>query len=372
MTGTHLNTRTVKKICAFLASPKILFYALPWLMTLLVIGTVAQKDLGLYEAQRRFFSSWVTWFGPLPLPGTASTLALIALALLLKFLFYSPWRLHQAGIILSHFGVLVLLIGGLVTSLTQKEGFIALPEGGRADAASDYHARVFTVSTVQADNETLLSVPYETLSRGKAIEGLPFRLTIEKLCANCRPSPVNAKDGRRGLAAQIELNDAPPEKEAEINLAGATFRVDGAGEQHDGVYAVMEEIPHGASFKYDGRDYSFSMERAKRPLPFTLTLQDFRRDLYSGTEMPSGFASDLLINDKGTSWPAAVRMNEPLRYRGYTIYQASFSLRPDGEYSVLSVVENKGRALPYIASALIFAGLLVHLIIRLAAIRGRA
>lgn len=32
------------------ARPAILFYALPWLMILLVAGTVAQKDLGLYAA----------------------------------------------------------------------------------------------------------------------------------------------------------------------------------------------------------------------------------------------------------------------------------------------------------------------------------
>jgi hypothetical protein len=65
-------------------------------------------------------------------------------------------------------------------------------------------------------------------------------------------------------------------------------------------------------------------------------------------------------------------MNEPLRYKGYTFYQSSFSLRPDGEYSVLSVVRNKGRVFPYLASLLIFAGLLLHLVIRLRERNGKA
>jgi len=42
----------------FAAKPYILFYTLPWLMVLLVWGTIAQKDMGIYEAQAMFFSSW--------------------------------------------------------------------------------------------------------------------------------------------------------------------------------------------------------------------------------------------------------------------------------------------------------------------------
>jgi hypothetical protein len=57
-------------------------------------------------------------------------------------------------------------------------------------------------------------------------------------------------------------------------------------------------------------------------------------------------------------------MNEPMRYRSYTFYQSSFSIRPDGEFSILSVVQNKGRIFPYISSAIIFIGLLTHIIVR--------
>jgi len=58
-------------------------------------------------------------------------------------------------------------------------------------------------------------------------------------------------------------------------------------------------------------------------------------------------------------------MNEPLRYRGYTLYQSSFDLSGDTPYTVLTVVENKGRIFPYIASLLIALGLIIHLALRI-------
>ncbi len=40
-----------------LAATEIFCYALLWLMVLTVVGSVAQKYVGLHEAQMRYFSS---------------------------------------------------------------------------------------------------------------------------------------------------------------------------------------------------------------------------------------------------------------------------------------------------------------------------
>jgi len=58
-------------------------------------------------------------------------------------------------------------------------------------------------------------------------------------------------------------------------------------------------------------------------------------------------------------------MNEPLRYKGYTFYQASFSQSESGETSILAVVKNYGRLFPYISSIIMSIGLLIHLLIKL-------
>ena len=49
-------------------------------------------------------------------------------------------------------------------------------------------------------------------------------------------------------------------------------------------------------------------------------------------------------------------MNNPLRYQGYTFYQ--YQMDSANGFSVLQVVRNPGRALPYIACILMTIGLL--------------
>ena len=54
-------------------------------------------------------------------------------------------------------------------------------------------------------------------------------------------------------------------------------------------------------------------------------------------------------------------MNQPLRHKGYTFYQSSYIEDDNKEISVLAVVKNLGRALPYLSSLIICIGLLIHI-----------
>lgn len=62
-----------------------------------------------------------------------------------------------------------------------------------------------------------------------------------------------------------------------------------------------------------------------QPLPFTLKLNRFVIDYYS-TGMPSSFKSDVQVTDPqtGESFNQIIEVNEPLRYKGVTVYQSSF------------------------------------------------
>ncbi len=344
-----------------MASPSVLFFALPWLMVLMIWGTVAQKDLGLYRAHELYFSSWIVWAWFVPLPGAYPILGAITLCLLTKFLFFSAWRVARTGTIIAHLGILVLMVGSLLTAMTQKEGFVMLRAGQETDQVSDYHARVLTI---EKNGEAFQVLPFAQL---RADTDLPLghaRFYIRKTCTNCRPVGVKHAEGRRGLAAQISLEDAPPEKENEANLSGLTFDISGADPDSNGLYVLMEEIPHRPEISIGKDIYKISIGRAQSSLPFTIALEKFERDMHPGTDVARGFLSNVVVKKNGVTWPYTIRMNEPLRYKGYTFYQSSFSIKPDGEYSILSVVENKGRTFPYLASALIFAGLLAHVVLR--------
>jgi cytochrome c biogenesis protein len=62
-----------------------------------------------------------------------------------------------------------------------------------------------------------------------------------------------------------------------------------------------------------------------QPLPFTLKLNKFVIDYYS-TGMPSSFKSEVEVTDPdtGKSFSQTIEVNEPLRFKGVTVYQSSF------------------------------------------------
>ena len=56
-------------------------------------------------------------------------------------------------------------------------------------------------------------------------------------------------------------------------------------------------------------------------------------------------------------------MNNPLRYRGDTLYQASFD--PSEAGTVLQVVENEGWMVPYVGCMIVMVGLLGQFVMHL-------
>ncbi|WP_220809838.1 cytochrome c biogenesis protein ResB [Noviherbaspirillum aridicola] len=60
-------------------------------------------------------------------------------------------------------------------------------------------------------------------------------------------------------------------------------------------------------------------------LPFAIELKRFIVDFYS-TGMPKLFASEVVVHDReaGKTFPATIKVNEPLIYKGVAVYQSSF------------------------------------------------
>jgi hypothetical protein len=106
--------------------------------------------------------------------------------------------------------------------------------------------------------------------------------------------------------------------------------------------------------------YGLALRYRRAYLPFTIHLKDFRHDTFTGTSIARNFSSDIRIVDPehATDRETRIWMNNPLRYRGLTFYQASY--KPDGSGTVLQVVRNPGWLMPYIACALVAGGMIVH------------
>src|SRR5258706_15546188 len=105
-------------------------------LVLVFWGTLAQVHLGLYKAQNDFFRSFFIYWSP-----TGSSLRLPVFPggyfigwLLLINLFAAHFRYHQPGkkkygIVMIHLGIVLLLLGQLLTDLLSQESMMHLRNG---------------------------------------------------------------------------------------------------------------------------------------------------------------------------------------------------------------------------------------------------
>jgi len=355
----------------FLASASLMFLALPWLMVLLVLGTVSQRYIGLYASQKLFFGSFILWAGIVPLPGAYATLALIAFSLIAKLTLKSEFNLRRAGTLLVHVSAIVLLLGGLISALAREEGYVVLGDGQSAQSVSDYRERELQIT----ENGVLVkSIPFAKLHAGEtlALYALPFTLRVERSCFPCaavaRATP--APDAR-GLAEKLELVGVPYARDDAQNITGATFWVNGAGPGQDGEHIAFERLAAPDAVMAGKSRYEFTIKPVERPLPFSIRLLHFTRSDYPGTDEPRAYRSDVAVKDGGLEWNATIEMNQPLRYKGYTLYQSSFVSDGTNLASVLAVVKNVGEWFPYLSIGMLCTGLLLHILLLISARRRR-
>ncbi len=98
-------------------------------------------------------------------------------------------------------------------------------------------------------------------------------------------------------------------------------------------------------------------------LPFEIYLDQFIKKDYPGTETPMSFESHVQVNKVGPL--INIHMNEPLVKDSYTLYQASYIMRPGEPVStILSVNWDPGRWIKYIGSIILIIGIITFTLMR--------
>ncbi|MDD9912405.1 MAG: cytochrome c biogenesis protein ResB [Alphaproteobacteria bacterium] len=350
------------------ARTEVFFCSLLWLMILLVAGTIAQKDIGLYAAQQRYFSSAILWVGNVfPLPGGFTVLAIVAWNLAVK-LTLQKWIWKQVGTLITHVGALVLLVGGFITSQFSIEGNMVIAEGESSNFISDYYALELALTDVESGHDVKIFEEPLLQEGGVLVSEAPkIKMVIAKYCRNCdliRLEEPRLEPDVYGLPLNFDISAKTLEKEFEQNLAALLFNVEDT-EDENGFYGVMQGMPIPQFFELSGKKYLLTLRHKRTYMPFEVRLIDFEKQTYMATTMAKSYKSEVVLRDKGVEWPAVIEMNQPLRYQGYTLFQSSFVQDETGESTVLAVVQNSGRLFPYISSIIICLGLLIHLIQRL-------
>ena len=345
-------------------------------MLIVFLGTLAQVHLGIHAVQARYFQSLVIFWSPpgagwkIPiLPGGYLLGAVLLVNLIAAHAVRFQLTKKKIGIILLHLGVILLLIGQLLTGLFARETQMRIDEGqtaGYSEAPREVELAVIDRSDPNFDQ--VVAIPEAALARGGTIQNptLPFTLKIRQFMGNTHlamraqapqapPSLATA-----GVGPKIVAAEAPRTvKDDERDLSSAYVEVQGV-EGSLGIWLVSNALPEAQALTVNGRSYELVMRQRRFYKQFALTLLDFAHDRYAGTDIPKNFSSRvrLVDLDRKENREVLISMNDPLRHRGFTFYQSGFD--NNDQTTILQVVKNPAMLLPYIACGLVAAGLLVQ------------
>lgn len=362
-----------------LSSLKLTIVCLALLMVLVILCTLAQVDLGTFEAVDRYiralFVTWspsgTSWKIPV-FPGGA----LVGIILLANLLAAHAERLEmswrKAGLWVIHSGLILLFLGEFVTGIFQVEARMALEEGASSNYTEVFRrTELAVIDSSHPDYDEVTSIPESLFSRKAFIAHpkLPFTLLIKKYYSNSslqmREGPDLPSLANRGPGTRIKVWKVPPVTADDLENQVSAFVEVMAGDRSLGTWLLSTGLGAPQSFDFDGKTYRLAIRPQRAYLPFSIRLKDFTHDRYPGTDIPKNFSSLIHLShpERREDRDALIYMNHPLRYGGKTFYQASFA--KEDTVSIFQVVENPGWLIPYLACSLVGIGLLVHFFMHL-------
>jgi hypothetical protein len=354
-----------------LSSVRLTLVAILLAMVLIVVGTLAQVELGTFEAQKKYFDSWWVYgrVGGIKIPifpGGLTVGSLWLLNLIASFITrFRPVR-KDLGIFISHAGLILLLIGQFLTQSFARESQMPILVGESSNYSENTRAaELVFIKTSDPEFDEVTRIAEARLKRGGEIRlpKLPFHVKIQRFYPNAQLHMAKSDDlsgATQGIGRRITVQQLPRvSTDEEANNVTALVEVLD-GNRSLGVWLVSLGLGAPQSFHIKGEDYRLAIRPERIYYPFTLTLKEFRHDVYPGTDIPKNFSSLVQLShpDKKEFRQALIYMNNPLRYEGETFYQASFG---EGDrLSVFQVVDNPAAAAPYVACAIVILGLMIQ------------
>ncbi len=449
-----------KKILKSLASLKLAVVIILGIAVICAYGTIIESRYDAIRAQKLVYHSWWSYliFGCL----------IVNLSAVMVDRW--PWKKRHIAFLCAHIGIIILLIGSLITryygvdgslrfSIGEKAQFLVLPEseviiyssldgsairrvtepikvdfllntpskenpidfssGGQSIEVVDYSPYAIIESKIlptegkvisdrlspairfQLQNERVNQVDWILLKKGKkeqVVDLGPAKVVFAQ--KNYKPM-ISGKviyilydSDSRALSyfIQNEMDEVPDFKpikagfsvdtgwmglklrllkvieSAEERIVATTFDYpkEGTREVIDVKFGnKVHKVAHNSVAKFFTNNgvFYFSYGNKRVPLDFSIKLEKFIRDKYPGTNRAASYKSIVSVEDEGKSLspkPIEIFMNEPLKYKGFTLYQSSFEEDEMGQAtaSILSVNRDPGRWVKYLGSLLIVWGII--------------
>jgi hypothetical protein len=408
----------MSRLWKFFTSLRLTVTLLALGILLVFVGTVAQADEGLYQAQERYFKHWFVWgismFGykiPIGLPGGYLIGTLLLINLTAAHIKRFQFTTKKLGIHLTHLGVILLLVGQLTTDLFSRETQLRFTEGeSKSWSESSMEYELAFTTDLDAENVQVVAIPESIVARGGDIkhEKLPFTVKVKSYWPNSDPTfraPMQENKPpltTNGVAQHFDFSRVPVTYDMEsknvptaiIELAGpngslGTWVAPGwAGDEtmaaairrpyfrsagRELADSITARLRQPQSVEAGGKKHSFALRPTRDYKPFSMTLLKTTHKVYPGTEMPKDFRSRVRIKNpqKSEDREVEIYMNSPLRYSGLTFFQHQMSGEQlaaqwgETPSSVLQVVRNPSWLTPYVGCLVVAGGLVIQFMIHL-------
>jgi hypothetical protein len=380
----------------FFTSLKLTVVLLVLSILLVLFATLNQVTLGIWAVQEKWLRSFIVLHEvgggvgsksiPVPVfPGGYFIGGLLLINLVASHIYRFGFSLKKSGILITHAGLILLLVGELYTGIVQEEFQMRLDEGqtrNYSESPREVELAVIDATDPATDpaTDTVVAIPAAQLARARGNPArairhpqLPFTLNILDYFPNSalemrEANPAAPPSGaNRDIGEKLALYPRPLARaENTRNLPSALVELRGPGGDSPGIWLASAWLVEQQTFDYAGRTWHLQMRFRREYHPWSLTLIDFAHDTYLGTDIPRNFSSRLRLQHpaRGEDREVLISMNNPLRHDGLALYQQGFD--NNDTTTLLHVVRNPGRMLPYISCVMLVAGLLIQFGIHLA------
>jgi hypothetical protein len=361
---------------------------------LVFYGTLAQAEKGIWTVVGEYFRSLyvfipmnVVLLKPMlryqgsfeygiPYPGgwLLGTLLMVNLVAAHIVSFKLTWK--RSGILLIHGGIVLMMLGELITGVFAVESHMSIVEGQSTNFIERYdRPELAVVELSEVKNDRVTVVPTAILRRGGLIRNpdLPFDIDMVQYMVNSnlrmsKPDDPMRADRGQGLTfiAEARPEGVGVDPEQRVDLASAYVTLKRKGSDEPLAKLMLSTFPNIKPewVAVDGKNYQVSLRFKRTYQDYTFRLDKLNVSYYPGTNVPKDYSSYIHLTDptRGEGRDVRIWMNNPLSYAGATFYQASAQDRtPDQPgTTTLQVVSNPGWALPYLSCLLVAGGMLFH------------
>src|SRR5712692_7749621 len=199
----------IQKILTPLASLRLTAVMFVLAIALVFLGTLAQVDEGIWTVLSRYFRTGIAWIpfqalvrfgqvflgvspeaqvsGSFPFPGgwLIGGVLLVNLLAAHTVRFKLTWK--RSGILIIHTGIVLMILGELVTGLCAVEGRMPIPQNWTVNFVEDHRAiELSIVHHLNSKTDDVFVIPGSMIRKGGRIQNdsLPFDVEIKQYMPN--------------------------------------------------------------------------------------------------------------------------------------------------------------------------------------------